>query len=345
YTWKVAVVMDAGEGIDDVHSTSDVQVLAVRMPNLVSTAVDTTDWMMFATTVDVIEAAVGLDLLAALPDWIERIVEANDRYPTATAPATAAGVEGTAISFTGAGSDPDAGAALTYTWTFGDGATASGATASHSYADDGAYAAMLVVADEYGAADTVHVAVTVTNAAPVVTLAGAALLEGETYAPTGTFTDGGSGDTHTATVDYGTGAGSQAVPVTGTSFTLSNVYASAGSYTVAVAVTDDDGATGGATATVVVLGGGAALTRLIADIEVLVAAGSISKGNATALKANLENARKLLDRGNAGGRTAAVNDIDAFLNKLDAMTRSGNVPAAAADSLRQYALRIRGSID
>ncbi|HYH80327.1 MAG TPA: DNA/RNA non-specific endonuclease, partial [Longimicrobium sp.] len=34
FTWKVAVIMDGGEGLANVSSTGDLQVIAIRMPNL-----------------------------------------------------------------------------------------------------------------------------------------------------------------------------------------------------------------------------------------------------------------------------------------------------------------------
>ncbi len=51
---------------------------------------------------------------------------------------------GQAFAFTAYGHDPDH-ADLAYAWAFGDGATASGATATHAYATPGAYTATLTV--------------------------------------------------------------------------------------------------------------------------------------------------------------------------------------------------------
>ena len=53
----------------------------------------------------------------------------------------------------------------------------------------------------------------------------------------GSFT-GQSGDSFTATVDYGEGAGPQPLTLTGNAFTLSHAYAEGGSYSVSVVVTD-----------------------------------------------------------------------------------------------------------
>ena len=86
---------------------------------------------------------ITVDVLFGSPE--RRIVEAADRYPTAATIATASGVEGAAISFTGSGTDPDAGDVLSYEWHFGDGSVASSAAATHTYANDGVYAAQFIV--------------------------------------------------------------------------------------------------------------------------------------------------------------------------------------------------------
>ncbi|USZ68068.1 PHB depolymerase family esterase [Halorussus salilacus] len=57
-------------------------------------------------------------------------------------------------------SDPD-GSVDSYEWEFGDGATATGETATHSYDDSGEYTATLTVTDDAGATDTDSVTVTV----------------------------------------------------------------------------------------------------------------------------------------------------------------------------------------
>src|SRR3712207_7398790 len=44
--------------------------------------------------------------------------------------------EGTAITFTGTATDADAGDELSLAWDFGDGSTATGASVSHTYANN-----------------------------------------------------------------------------------------------------------------------------------------------------------------------------------------------------------------
>jgi len=72
------------------------------------------------------------------------------------------GADGLAVSVDGrASSDPD-GTIAAYAWTFGDGGTATGATAGHSYAAAGTYTITLKVTDNAGATATTTRQVTVT---------------------------------------------------------------------------------------------------------------------------------------------------------------------------------------
>ncbi|OJH34476.1 cellulase [Cystobacter ferrugineus] len=67
------------------------------------------------------------------------------------------------VAFSGAGStDPD-GTLVTYAWDFGDGQQATGATASHTYTQGGAFTATLTVKDNKGATATTSVPIQVTS--------------------------------------------------------------------------------------------------------------------------------------------------------------------------------------
>jgi DNA/RNA endonuclease G (NUC1) len=340
WTWKVAVVVDGGEGLDDVHGTGDLQVLAIRMPNDTATArgIRNNPWTMYETTVDDIEARTGYDLLDALPNGIERIVESKDRAPVAATDGPYVGIEGSPVTLSAAGSsDPD-GDALTYEWSFGDGAEGTGATPSHVYADNGNYQVRVIVTDPYGAADTATTTVTVMNAAPsVAAFAGGSLLQGETYAAAGSFTDPGA-DSWTATVDYGDGAGAQPLALDGNGFALSHRYTAAGTFTVTVRVTDDDGAEGVRTATVTVQSPGQAVNGLTQQVGAL----DISRGEAASLNAKLRAAEASLARGQ--GETA-VNQINAFINEVKAMAASGRMSATDAAAVTAAAQRVIASIE
>src|SRR5438067_2170654 len=78
------------------------------------------------------------------------VVRVADRPPVANAGPDQSGILGSAVTLRGSGSDPD-GTITSYRWDFGDGASASGATASHAYATAGTYTAKLTVTDDRGA--------------------------------------------------------------------------------------------------------------------------------------------------------------------------------------------------
>ncbi|HEX6042757.1 DNA/RNA non-specific endonuclease [Longimicrobium sp.] len=344
FTWKVAVILDGGEGLDDVGGYGDLQVLAIRMPNDTATArgIRNNPWQTYATTVDDIEQRTGYDLLEALPNGIERVVEANDRVPVAATDGPYVGIEGSTVTLSAApSSDPD-GDALTYAWSFGDGETGTGVSPTHVYADNGNYQVSVVVTDAYGAADTATTTVTVMNAAPTVAaFAGGALLRGETYAAAGSFGDAGAADTWTATVDYGDGGGARPLALDGTSFALSHRYTAAGTFTVTVRVTDDDGDTGTRTATVTVQSPAQAVGGLGARVDALVGTGALARGNGTALLATLRAATAALERGQ--GATAA-NQLGAFVNQVEALVQAGRLPQAQGAALTAAAQRIVESI-
>jgi len=152
FTWKVALILPRDRGLSDVHAYSDVEVVAVIMPN--EPGVRNVNWETYTTTVDAVEALSGYDLLALLPDPIEIAVESNTKPPTAVADGPYESLPHLPVSMNGGGSsDPD-GDALTYAWTFGDGAGATGAAVSHAYASSGTFTVRLIVTDVRGLEDT-----------------------------------------------------------------------------------------------------------------------------------------------------------------------------------------------
>ncbi|MBI4080147.1 MAG: DUF1416 domain-containing protein [Candidatus Levybacteria bacterium] len=90
------------------------------------------------------------------------------------------------------------------------------------------------------------------NTPPVISpIPNVTLNEGSTYSYIGSFNDSDS-SAWNASVDYGDGSGSQPLNLNGTSFSLNNIYANPGVYTVTVTVMDDQGAAGTGTATITV---------------------------------------------------------------------------------------------
>lgn len=332
--WKVAVIMPVDRGLNDVVNASDIEVIAITVANDSVRGHD--NWETWRTTVDAVEALSGYDLLDLLPDQIEIAVESNTKPPVAVLDGPYTSSEGSTVNMSAAGSsDPDAGQTLTYSWAFSDGGSASGVNASHTFTQDGTYSVTLTVTDNLGLTNTTSSSVTVGNVAPSVNaFAGATLLPGETYSASGTFSDPGS-DVWTATVDYGDGT-SGALALSGQSFTLSHVYTAAGIYTVTVNVSDDD-ATSSNTATVTVLSPSQGVNNLLA----MVGAAGLNAGNTNALGATLNAAINSMANGN---NATAVNQLNAFINQVNAFEQSGKLTAAQAAALRAEAERVIASI-
>lgn len=165
--------------------------------------------------------------------------------------------EGVALSRAASFTDEDASTSWTATVNYGDGsASAPLALAAnktfmleHLFAP-GTYVVSVVVTDDAGAFGTGSFRVTVTNVAPTVNLGGSVdLTFDSTLHRAGTFSDPGTTG-FWATVDYGDGSGGRALALDGKSFLLDHTYSTAGTYTVAVTVTDGYGASGSGTLTV-----------------------------------------------------------------------------------------------
>ena len=75
--FKILVVLNEGQGAEDV--TVATEVLAVIMPN--QRGVGEHDWSFYLTSVDAIEQASGYDFLTAVPEPIQRVIEARIGRP------------------------------------------------------------------------------------------------------------------------------------------------------------------------------------------------------------------------------------------------------------------------
>ncbi len=157
------------------------------------------------------------------------------------------------VRFDGSGSVATSGTLVRWDWDFGDGATASGAQASHTYTAGGLYTVRLTVTDDSGrqasTADTVTVNETTSsgNLKPLAAvsadpLAGDAPLEVRFDASASVDSDGRIVSYTWSFGDGATASGAQ----------VSHTYIQAGIYTATVTVVDDEGASAAASVIVTV---------------------------------------------------------------------------------------------
>jgi len=175
-----------------------------------------------------------------------------DNPPVADAGADKTATTGVAVTFDGSGSTDD-NSIVSYSWDFGDGtAESSGVSPAHTYVTAGTYTVTLIVTDTIGqtGSDTLEVVVNepvgpVDN--PPVADAGA-----DKTATTGVaVTFGGSGSTDDiGIVSYSWDFGDGTAEFSGVS--PAHTYATAGTYTVTLIVTDTIGQTDSDTLEVVV---------------------------------------------------------------------------------------------
>lgn len=141
---------------------------------------------------------------------------------------------GRSCSFDASGStDPD-GTVDAVTWAFGDGATASGATATHTYAEDGTYTVAATVTDDDGATAIATRTVTVADPAPTADFT--ASCADASCAVDGSASSDPDGDIDDYAWDFGDGG-------TATGPTAAHTYAASGDHTITLTVTDDSGQT------------------------------------------------------------------------------------------------------
>ena len=233
-------------GGDPVAITASVGAVVDNGDGTWSWIFDTTDGPGESQTVTITATD---DAAAAASTTFKLIVE--NVAPTVVAGPAVTINEGSQLSRDGSFTDPGADI-WTATVDYGDGSDEQlmlvdkTFTLNHVYADDGRYAVRVKVADNEGARSSSRFDVTVLNVAPE--LAGLILNEttideSGTAELTGSFSDAGTGDTHTVQIDWGDGRSSAGVvDQEANTFSASHQYLDdkPGGYTMRVTLTDDD---------------------------------------------------------------------------------------------------------
>jgi PKD repeat protein len=192
------------------------------------------------------------------------------------------------VNFDASASSDTDGSITAYAWNFGDGTVGTGRAVSHTYATVGTYTARLTVTDDDGAIASATSSLSVTTPSanqPPVALFTASPLSGT--APLLVSFDASAASDADGSItayawDFGDGT-------TGTGRTVSHTYATVGTYTSRLTVTDDDGATSSKTVSIDVLSSNAQWlgryeSSLITDAPLyaeLVLTGSTLSGSLT----------------------------------------------------------------
>jgi PKD repeat protein len=215
--------------------------------------------------------------------------------------------------------------------------TGNAAAFSFTPNDEGTYVATLQATDDGGMTGTSSVTITGANVAPTAKITSVVwspqlvLTVHQSVDFAGTFTDPGTLDTHTSGWNFGDGA-------TAAGLSASHSYDAAGTYTVTFTVTDDDNGVGQATATVTVQTAQQALTSIAGYVQNLK---SLNNGQKNSLIAKLDAAGASIDRGNS---TAATNQLNAFLNELQADLSSGKISGDDMTVLRSSVNNVQAAL-
>ncbi|TME27828.1 MAG: hypothetical protein E6I66_13155, partial [Chloroflexi bacterium] len=176
-------------------------------------------------------------------------VHQPNQAPSVASFGVTAGSEGGSSALALTFADVDALDTHTVSVAWGDGSTSdptvlsagvTGFEASHVYADTGTYSVVLTLADSAGHTVTANASVSPTNVPPVVgslSLSPSSVVDHQTLTVSGSFTDPGTADTFTVTVEWGDGTSSTDSLAAGTrSFSATHAYNAAGPVTIKATV-------------------------------------------------------------------------------------------------------------
>jgi PKD repeat protein len=165
-------------------------------------------------------------------DTATQQVEATDPYPVASLTA-----EMNWMSVTVTSTSTDNLPIPTTSWAFGDGATATGLTATHKYGTPGLYTITLTVTDSMGQMDTATQQVEAKLALPLASFT-QSVVKRDVSVDGSASSDPDGGAITAWSWNWGDGS------TLGSGAMTTHLYASIGTFTITLTVTDDDGQTG-----------------------------------------------------------------------------------------------------
>ena len=182
-------------------------------------------------------------------DWTNRAMylapDVPNNPPTASFAPSCTNLD---CSFDASGSSDSDGSITSYAWDFGDSQTGSGVSPSHSYTARGTYAVTLTVTDNKGATTSVshNVSVRLPNVNPTAAFTSSCTAAACSFDASASADSDGTIANYSW--DFGDGRG-------GNGASPAHTYDTAGTYSVALTVTDNDGGTDSVTHSVTYNGG------------------------------------------------------------------------------------------
>ena len=227
----------------------------------------TTDAHTYAATGDYTVSATVTDNAGAWAPATSTVsVHQANQAPSVVSFGVTAGNEGGSSSLALTFADADALDTHTVSVAWGDGSTSTPVVlssdvtafdASHVYADTGTYSVGLTLQDSAGHTVTAGASISATNVGPAMgtlSLSPSSVVDHQTVTVSGSFTDPGTADTFSLTLNWGDGTSSSDSLAAGTrSFSLTHAYAAAGAVTITATVVDRDNARSSSSADLVVL--------------------------------------------------------------------------------------------
>jgi hypothetical protein len=271
--------------------------------------------------------------------------ESNPKAPTATIHgATASIKEGATITLTASAisdSADDNTAGFKFKWTASEYGNALTGSTTATYVlkvdDEGSYTITVQATDDGGVPSAiVPVTIAAVDSKPNVSglqISNSVIVTTQqTLTFSGNSTDDGAAvdSAYKATWNFGDGIASPTAP-TPAGLTATHAYANGGTYTATLTVQDDDGVAGSATTTVTVLTPLQALGKIGTYLQGLT---DVKDGQKNSLQAKLNAATAAYQRGDTG---AACNQMNAFINEVDADQKSGRLTTAEAGNLTDAA--------